>query len=90
MYYSTPLLSAATLARGVVLQRIDDLLFVRIYDDGLQMAEVMTAANDADVVYLLSTIDREYHIYNTECRIVGQSGGLIEICKTIFKHASCE
>lgn len=90
IYYSTPLLSTATLARGVVLQRIDDLLFVRIYDDGLQMAEVMTAANDADVVYLLSTIDREYHIYNTECRIVGESGGLLEICKTIFKHASCE
>lgn len=90
MYYTTPLLSASPLARGLVLQRIDDLLFVRIYDDGLQMAEVMTAANEADVVYLLSAIDREYHIYNTECRIVGKSDSLLEICRTIFKHVSCE
>lgn len=88
--YTTPLLTPCSLKRGVVLQRMETLLFARIYDGGLQFAEVLPVQTEADLRYHLSKLDSIYHIYNMEVRILGRAAGLIDVCKPLFKHLTCE
>lgn len=90
MYYSTPLLASCSMERGVMLQRIETLLYVRVFDNGLQFAEVLPLQSEADLLCHLSLLDSTYHIYNMEVRITGNPAGLIEVCKPIFKHLACE
>lgn len=90
MYYATPLLAPCTVQRGVVLQRIETLLYARVFDDGLQFAEVLPLQNESDLRYHLAKLDSLYHIYNMEAHIVGNPAGLAEVCRPIFKHLICE
>ncbi|MDE6140301.1 MAG: hypothetical protein K2J31_02160 [Alistipes sp.] len=91
LYYTTPLLAPCALQCGAALQRIQTLLFARVYVDGeLRFAEVMPSQNEADLRYHLSKLDSVYHIYNMEARLLGSAAGLIEVCKPIFKHLTCE
>lgn len=90
MYYSTPLLAPCGLRRGAVLQRMETLLYTRVFDEGLQFAEVLPVQNEADLRYHLTELDSIYHIYNMELHILGNPAGLIDVCKPIFKHLTCE
>ncbi len=90
MYYATPLLAPCGLRHGAVLQRVETLLYARVFDDGLQFAEVLPVQNEADLRYHLSKLDSVYHIYNMELHILGNPAGLIDVCKPVFKHLTCE
>lgn len=90
MYYATPLLATCRLQHGVVLQRVETLLYARVFDDGLQFAEVLPMQNEADLRYHLSKLDSAYHIYNMELHILGNPAGLIDVCKPLFKLLTCE
>lgn len=90
MHYATPLLAPCSIVRGVMLQRIETLLYVRVFDNGLQFAEVLPMQNRADLQCYLSMLDSTYHIYNMEVRISGNPAGVVEVCKPIFKHLTCE
>lgn len=88
--FTSPLLDNDSIEQGSMLMLEDDLLYVCVYNEGLRFAEVMTCANDADVLYYLSVVDEVYNIYNMFARAKGDVARLKRVCKGLFKELLCE
>lgn len=88
--YTSPLLLDSRMERGAVLSLADGLLFVRIYDDGLQFADVVEVQGEADIHYYLEQINRVYNIYNIGVCLQLGAEQLMKVSKTLFKQIVCE
>ena len=88
--FTSPLLAEQTVEQGSVLHLEDDLLYVRVYGDGLRFAEVVEIKNDADILYYLTVINEVYGICNMFARAKGDTARLQRLCKQIFKNLLCE
>lgn len=88
--YTSPLLLDTCVERGAVLSLVDGLLFVRIYDGGLQFAEVVEVSAEADMLYYLEQINRVYNIYNIGVSLQLGAEQLMKVSKTLFKQIVCE
>ena len=83
--YTSPLLAGDDLTEGSYIALYGDVLYVRVYKDGMRFAEAIAVENDADVLYYLTTIDQVYGIYNTYARAEGDVERLNRVCRKYFK-----
>lgn len=91
LVYSSPLNRAVDVKQGVVLSLVEGVLYVRIFNDGLQLAEAMEAVTEADIYYYLEMLNRVYHIYNISAYVAGGSVTLMNVCKRLFNEVKqCE
>ena len=61
LVYTSPLLHRPDFAeRGVWLMHTDGLLYVKVYDNGLRLAEAVRAQGTTDVLYYLGRLDRSF------------------------------
>lgn len=90
MRFTSPLLEGETIEKGSILHLDEDVLYVRVYKDGMQFAEAMECQSDADVLYYLAKIDEMYGIYNMYARAKGDTKRLKSLLKPIFKDLVCE
>lgn len=88
--FSTPLLSSKTIEDGSILHIEDGLLYVRVYNKGLQFADVVACKSDADIIYYLAKIDEVYNIFNMSARAMGDITLIKHIAKRLFKELICE
>ena len=88
--FTSPLLYGQSVEQGSILNLEDDLLYVRVYGDGLRFAEVMEIKSDADILYYLTVIDEVYAIFNMSAHAKGDTARLQRLCKQIFKNLICE
>lgn len=84
--FSTPLLSDLAIERGTLIELIDDVLYLRIYNNGLLFAEAMEIKNDTDIIHILQRLHDIYDIYNTYARALGDVERITRVCKGCFKH----
>lgn len=87
--FTTPLLDNETMSNGCILHLEEDILYVRIYSNGLRFAEAMECKNDADVLFYLASINEAYNIYNTRAHAKGDTARLQRLCKRVFREL-CE
>lgn len=87
---TSPLLPGSEAADGVSLHLEDDLLYIHIYNGGLQFAEVVECLSDTDILYYLAAIDEAYNIYNMNARAKGDTARIKRVCKRVFKELICE
>ena len=83
--YSSPLTSGDDVAAGSVIALYDDVLYVRVYSEGLRFAEAIGVENDADILFYLESINRVYGIYNMYARVEGDVERLRRVCRKSFK-----
>ena len=83
--YTSPLLVGDDLAEGSHIALYGDVLYVRVYKDGLRFAEAIAVESDADLLYYLVSIDRVYGIYNMYARAMGDVERLNRVCRKYFK-----
>lgn len=88
--YMSPLLSLHNADKEVVLSLVENVLYVRLYNDGLRFAEAMLLAEDADVIFMLQSLHNVYNIYNMRARIVDGESRLRALCKRLFRDVVCE
>ena len=83
--YSSPLVSGEDMAEGTYIALYDDVLYLRVYRQGLRFAEAVGAKSDADIVYILENLNRVYNIYNMHARAIGDVKRLKKVCKKYTK-----
>ena len=83
--YTSPLLVGDDLAEGSHIALYGDVLYVRVYKDGLRFAEAIAVESDADLLYYLVSIDMVYGIYNMYARAMGDVERLNRVCRKYFK-----
>ena len=83
--YSSPLAVGDDMAEGTYIALYDDVLYLRVYRQGLCFAEAVGAKSDADIVYILESLNRVYNIYNMHARAIGDVKRLTNVCKKYTK-----
>lgn len=69
--YTSPLIAGDDMAEGSHIAIYGNVLYVRVYRDGLRFAEAMLVDNEADLLFYLESINRIYGIYNMYARAIG-------------------
>lgn len=90
LHYTTPLLLTPAPEQGSVLHLAEGVLYIRVVDEGLRLAEVVEVSSDADILYYLESIHRVLNIYNMYARAEGDTKRLMRICKKLFTKIVCE
>lgn len=89
---TTPLLhEPASQGPTVWIRRTTGLLYIKVYDAGLQLAEVIEAPEDADIRYFFERLGTEFSTKNHTLLVAGNTSRAL--CKEFgkgFKKASCE
>lgn len=88
--FTSPLMEAADMKQGVALHLDSDVLYVRVYDDGLHFAEAIAVSSDGDVAYYLESISRVYDIYNMYARATGDTARIKRVAGRCFKNLDIE
>lgn len=71
--FTSPLLFRPRCVRSTVwLYKHDELLYIKVYRDGLRFAEVLTAENDADLLYYTELLGREFPLREFELYPAGK------------------
>ncbi|MEG1885477.1 MAG: DUF3822 family protein [Alistipes sp.] len=61
--FTSPLLTTPTKAASCIwLYRADDLLYIKVYDGTLRLAEVMHTPTDADVLYYIARLSKDFSL----------------------------
>ena len=79
-------LQEEAMEQGVALRLDADVLYARVYDDGLRFAEAIEVRTEADILYYLESIHRVYNIYNMHARAMGRGDKLKALCGRCFKN----
>ncbi len=90
--YTTPLLEAAgDCDKTLRLARRGCLLYIKVYDAGLQLAEVIPAADEAGILYCLDRIGGVFPLADYTLRLSGDGGpALRKLIGKRFKETICE
>lgn len=73
--FTTPLLfKPVTAPAAVWLFRNDELLYIKAYNNGLRFAEVVTVQTDADLLYYVELLNREFELAGYELCPAGEIG----------------
>lgn len=71
--FTTPLLFTCVCAPPAVwLCRNDELLYIKVYNGGLRFAEVVTVQTEADLLYHIELLDREFKLAEYEVCLAGE------------------
>ncbi len=91
--FTTPLLrTPRNAAKTVWMCRRAELLYIKVYDNGsLQLAEVIPAESDADLVYFFERLDSCFPLAEFELRIAGDAPKAVrKLLGKRFKQTTCE
>ena len=88
--FTSPLLNSPMPEQGSVIHLSTKSLYVRVANGGLRLIEAMTVESDADILYILESINKVYNIYNMYARAEGDTKRLLTLCKRSFKNIVCE
>lgn len=90
--YTTPLLAPVHPTKPtVVLQRAAGYLYVRIYNAGLRLAEVLPAPTDTDIRYALERLETEFPLNQYAAQLAGKETRRLEkLVGNRFKSVRCE
>lgn len=83
--YTSPLNSGDDMAEGLYISLYDDVIYIRVYRQGLRFAEAVEANSDADIVYILENLNHVYNIYNMRARVEGDVKRLERVCRRYTK-----
>lgn len=88
LHFTSPLLFTPQCAPASVwLCRKEDLLYIKVYDDGLRFAEVVTIQTDADLLYYIELLNREFKFAQFELCPAGEIGGTAyKMLRRYFKN----
>lgn len=85
MTFTSPLIEGHQPMQGAIVELVDDVLYVRIFNGQLIFGEAVAVANDADLRYVVEKINRVYNIYNMHVRARGNVDRLVKCCDMKFK-----
>ncbi|WP_417013289.1 hypothetical protein [Alistipes sp.] len=88
--YTSPLLHRPDFPKqGVWLMHTDGLLYLKVYDDGLRLAEAVRAQGTTDVLYYLGRLGRSFLLGNFPIVLSG-SDTLARQLRKYFPDVQCE
>lgn len=67
----------------------DELLYIKVYDVGLQFAEVVPCADNEDFRFLLERLTAVFSLKDFTAIVTGESGVLRSLVKRYFKRTIC-
>jgi hypothetical protein len=88
--FVSPLIMGRVPKDGVIIELIDGVLYVRIFNGGMLFGEAIEAKNDADLLFAVESINQVYHIYNMRVRAKGDVARLKLCFKNLFTNLECE
>ena len=92
LFYTSPLLHAVATTTPVVwLCLRSGLLYVRICDPALQLAEVIPAPDEADILYFIERLSGSFELTHYALRAAGDDPrALMKLLGPLFSEATCE
>lgn len=92
LFYTSPLLHAVATTTPVVwLCLRSGLLYVRVCDPALQLAEVIPAPDEADILYFIERLSGSFELKHYALRAVGDDPrALMKLLGPLFSEATCE
>ena len=88
--FSSPLIQGHAPKQGALIDLVDDVLYVRIFNGGMLFGEAMKVENDADILFYFEQINKVYTIYNMHVRARGDKERLAKLTKNLFMDIECE
>lgn len=88
--FSSPLIHGHAPKQGALVDLVDDVLYVRIFNGGMLFGEAVRVENDADILFYLEQINKVYTIYNMHVRARGDKERLAKLTKNLFTDIECE
>ena len=88
--FSSPLIQGHAPKQGALIDLVDDVLYVRIFNGGMLFGEAMKVENDADILFYFEQINKVYTIYNMHVRARGDKERLVKLTKNLFMDIECE
>lgn len=88
--FTSPIIKGHAPKQGALIDIVDDVLYVRIFNGAMLFGEAVGVANDADVLYALESINRVYNIYNMHVRARGDVNRLTKVAGCLFTNLECE
>ena len=85
IFFTSPLL-AKPIERGTVIELVEDVAYIRVYDVTLRFAEAVAVQSDADLLFVLEKLNTTYGIYNMYARAYGDVERVARISKGLFKN----
>ena len=85
IFFTSPLL-AKPIERGTVIELVEDVAYIRVYDVMLRFAEAVAVQSDADLLFVLEKLNATYGIYNMYARAYGDVERVARISKGLFKN----
>ena len=86
---TTPLLDKS-IEQGTIIDLVECVAYIRIYDGGLRFAEAVEIYSDADLMATLERLNEVFGIYNMYARAKGDVKRLHKLLKPLFKDLVCE
>lgn len=92
LHYTTPLLHEVKTEQPTVwMDRRGGLLYIKVYDPALQLAEVIPAADDADILYFIERLGTAFPLAEYVLCVAGDDAArLRRLLGKIFKESVCE
>ncbi len=88
--FSSPLIQGHAPKQGALVDLVEDVLYVRIFNGGMLFGEAMRVENDADILFFFEQINKVYNIYNMHVRARGDKERLAKLTKHLFTNIECE
>ena len=88
--FSSPLIQGHAPKQGALLDLVEDVLYVRIFNGGMLFGEAVRVENDADILFMFEQINKVYNIYNMHVRARGDKERLAKLTKHLFTNIECE
>ncbi len=87
VHYTSPLLTLHSAApHTICLARYEDLLYIKVWDEELRLAEVLQVASDADLIYYVARLGEWLPLRNYELQVEGDRPGAVrKMVKKYFK-----
>ena len=82
---TTPLLDKS-IEQGTIIDLVECVAYIRIYDGGLRFAEAVGIYSDADLMATLERLNEVFGIYNMYARAKGDTERILSVCQKSFKH----
>lgn len=88
--FSSPLIQGHAPKQGALVDLVEDVLYVRIFNGGMLFGEAVRVENDADILFMFEQINKVYNIYNMHVRARGDKERLAKLTKHLFTNIECE
>lgn len=86
-HYTTPLLvTPQQTAESVWIHQTPELLYIKVYNQTLRLAEVIAVSSDADILYFIDRLGAEFPLAGYRLQVTGErTKSLVKLLKQRFK-----